>query len=111
MQLSAEQHDGVTVVSMTGSVDALTAGDVMSYFEGQVSGGATRLVAALDQVDYVSSAGLRSFLATLKAARQAGGDLRLAGAQDNVQKVLAMAGFTSILKTYPNVEAAVNSFA
>ncbi|HET9493769.1 MAG TPA: STAS domain-containing protein [Chloroflexia bacterium] len=111
MDLSAEQQGDVTVVSIVGSVDALTAGEVMSYFERQVSEGATRLVADLRAVDYVSSAGLRSFLATLKAARQAGGDLRLAGAQDNVHKVLAMAGFTSILKTYPNVETAVNSFA
>lgn|SRR5687767_3914330 len=111
MQLSTEQQNNVTVVSMSGSIDALTAGDVITYFERHVTEGATRLVAGLDGVDYVSSAGLRSFLATLKAARQAGGDLRLAGAQDNVQKVLAMAGFTSILKTYPNVETAVNSFA
>jgi anti-sigma B factor antagonist len=111
MRLTAEQQGEATVVSIAGSVDALTAGEVMSYFEKLVSEGATRLVADLHAVDYVSSAGLRSFLGTLKAARQAGGDLRLAGAQENVQKVLAMAGFTSILKTYPDSEAAVASFA
>jgi anti-sigma B factor antagonist len=110
MEIASEQQGDVTVVTVAGSIDALTAGEVTSYLEGQVSQGATRLVADLSKVDYVSSSGLRSFLSVVKAARQAGGDLRLASTQDGVRKVLEMTGFTTILKCYPDTASGVASF-
>src|SRR5437764_11258102 len=107
MEISTGSRGEVAVVAIAGSVDALTADELTAYLDGRVKEGKVRLVADLSRVVYVSSAGLRSFLATLKAARQAGGDLHLAAAQENVQNLLAMAGFTSIMKTYPDVDTAV----
>ena len=46
----------------------------------------------------------------MKETRQRGGDLRLAAVQPDVRRVLELAGFTSILKVYANVEEAVASF-
>ena len=43
-------------------------------------------------------------------ARSRGGDVRLAAVRDNVRKVLELSGFTSILKLFPDVDAAVASF-
>jgi anti-sigma B factor antagonist len=110
MEFSVEQRGQAAVVSVAGSVDALTAGEVTAFLGEQLSAGSTRLVLDLGKVDYVSSAGLRTILATLKEARTKGGDLRLAAIQPNVQKVLQMSGFTSILKTFGDVETAVSSF-
>ena len=76
----------------------------------QVTAGRTRLVAAFDGVDYTSSAGLRVLLATVKAARQGGGDLRLASVGERVRGVLELSGFTRILKCYPDVAQAVASY-
>jgi anti-anti-sigma factor len=110
MEFTVEQRGQAAVVSVVGSVDALTAGEVTSFLGQQLSAGSIRLVLDLTKVDYVSSAGLRTILATLKEARTKGGDLRLAAIQPNVQKVLQMSGFTSILKTFSEVDAAVSSF-
>ena len=110
MQISIAQQDGVTVVAVTGSLDALTADSLTETLQAQVRAGHTRLVAALAELEYTSSAGLRVLLATLKDARQQGGDLRLAGAQERVLRVLALSGFTSILKCYPDVPSAVASW-
>lgn len=110
MEFSVEQRNQTAVVSVAGSVDALTAGEVTNFLNTQLQAGSSRLVLDLSKVDYVSSAGLRTILATLKEARTKGGDLRLAAIQPNVQKVLQMSGFTSILKTYADVELAVASF-
>ena len=110
MQIAVVQHAHVTVVSVAGSLDALTADTLVGAFGEQVRAGRTRLVAALDGVDYTSSAGLRVLLATLKETRQRGGDLRLAAVQERVQRVLELSGFTSILKCYPDVPTAVASF-
>jgi anti-anti-sigma factor len=110
LQISVAQQDHVTVVSVAGSLDALTADTLTSALGEQVQAGRTRVVAAFDGVDYMSSAGLRVLLATLKEARRQGGDLRLAAVQDPVMRVLTLSGFTGILKHYPTVPAAVDSF-
>jgi anti-sigma B factor antagonist len=110
MQISISEQAGVTVVAIAGSLDALTADTLTDALQAQVRGGRTRLVAALDALEYTSSAGLRVLLGTLKDARRQGGDLRLAGAGERVQRVLELSGFTSILKCFPDVSSAVASF-
>ena len=77
----------------------------------QLDAGSVKLVADLAQLDYTSSAGLRVLLNGVKAARQKGGDLRLAAVQPNVKKVLDLSGFMSIMKSFPDVAAAVASYA
>ena len=110
MDITAKQIGSTTVVSIAGSVDALTAEQVTRFLGAELGQGRTHIVGDLSQVDFMSSAGLRAILATLKDSRQQGGDLRLAAAQPGVDKVLKMSGFTNILKTYPTVDEAVASF-
>jgi anti-sigma B factor antagonist len=110
METSTSLQNDVTVVSVKGSIDALTAEIVTQALLEQVQAGVTQLVADLSEVDYTSSAGLRSILGALKEIRQNGGDLRLACLQPGVLKVLKLSGFTSIFKTYDDAAAAVASF-
>ena len=46
----------------------------------------------------------------MKQTRKEGGDFRLAALPEGVHKVIATAGFTSILKLFPDVGEAVESF-
>lgn len=110
LEIQIEPRDFVTVVAIHGSVDGLTADSLLGALQKEVAGGRTRLVADLSGVEYTSSAGLRALLATVKDARRHGGDLRLAAVTVNVRKVLDLSGFTSILKLYDEVDAAVGSF-
>ncbi|HTK49146.1 MAG TPA: STAS domain-containing protein [Gemmatimonadaceae bacterium] len=110
MDVVVEQRTVTTVVRITGSVDGLTADALLSALQAQIEAGNTRLIADLSGVSYTSSAGLRALLATVKQARSAGGDFRLASVMPPVHKVLEMSGFTTILKLYPDVELAVASF-
>ncbi|MFW5941989.1 MAG: STAS domain-containing protein [Chloroflexota bacterium] len=110
MDIAVDERGAVSVVSVAGSVDALTADTLLESLQQQLQNGSGQLVADLEQVDYASSAGLRTILVALKESRQQGGDLRLAGVQKGVYRVLELSGFTSILKVYPDVDAAVASF-
>ncbi len=110
MQIEITSREGATVVAIQGSVDGLTAADLLASLGGEVRAGKTKLVADLRAVEFMSSAGLRAVLATVKDARQQGGDFRLAGVRPDVWKVLNLSGFTSIVKIFPDVEAAVASF-
>jgi anti-sigma B factor antagonist len=110
MNISAARQMQTTVVSIQGSIDATTASQVTSFLSTRIAENETRLIVDLAQVGFMSSAGLRAFLATLKESRQHGGDLRLAAAQPGVEKILKMSGFTNILKTFVTVDEAVKSF-
>lgn len=109
MQIQSLNSGGVSVISPAGSIDALTAGE-LSAFIAQHSD-SKRLVLDLDQVNFMSSAGLRVILTTTKDARHNGGDLRLARPQAGVLRTLQMAGFTNITKTFNTTEEAINSFS
>lgn len=111
MEVQARDAGLVTVVSICGSVDSLTAESLATKLGEQLGMGKTQIVADLSGVDYTSSAGLRALLASMKEARQRGGDFRLAAVQPDVRRVLDLSGFTSILKVYGDVESAVASFA
>ena len=110
MQVKSEQRGEVLVLSVEGSLDALTAPDLGKEFSTQIVSGHFNLVADLADVDYSSSAGLRVLLTAVKETRQNGGDLRLAAVQASVNKVLTLAGISSAIEQFPDVEAAVSSF-
>jgi anti-anti-sigma factor len=111
LKIEFAPHGNVSVVAISGSVDGLTADDLLNRLQGYVAAGNLQLVANLAAVDYTSSAGLRALLATVKQARRGGGDLRLACINANVRKVLELSGFTTIMKLFDSVDAAVASYA
>lgn len=111
MNIQIQPGEHAAVIIILGSVDGLTAEVLLTTLHGYVEEGHTRLVADLGGVDYTSSAGLRALLATLKATRRCGGDLRLANVTAPVLKVLELSGFTTIMKCYDDVDAAVGSYA
>jgi len=110
MDVNVETRGQVAVVSVSGSIDAMTSTRLSEVLDAQIEGGQVNIVADLGDVDYTSSAGLRAMLASLKESRRLGGDFRLAAIQPGVFRVLEMSGFTTILKHYPTVDEAVDSF-
>ena len=111
MQITDRLEKQITIVTIAGNVDALTAGEVTSYLSERIIAGTKRLILDLGQVNFMSSAGLRAILMALKEIRQQGGDLYLAGAQPGVERILKVSGFTTILKTFPTIEAAEAGFS
>jgi len=111
MEIKDKHVDGVTVITLTGSIDAMTAPKITEFIQGQIAKGNIKLIVDMGGVDYTSSAGLRVLLGAIKETRAQSGDLRLAGVQPDVQKVLNLSGFTNILKLFDNLDAAVASYS
>lgn len=109
MKIKSNREGKVVIVQPIGQLDALTGPELTDFFKEKLKI-SSNLVADLSCVDFVSSAGLRVFLGTVKDARSNGGDLRLAGVKKDVSKILTVSGFDRILKIYPNVSTAVKSF-
>ena len=110
MEIKDKQINGVTVLSLTGSIDAMTAPKITEYIHELVAKDNIKLVADFSGVDYTSSAGLRVLLGAIKGTRAQSGDMRLANVQPDVFKVLNLSGFTNILKLFDDLDAAVASY-
>jgi anti-sigma B factor antagonist len=109
--VNVDERDLLAVFHIQGSVDTLSSEDLLQEFMVRIQTGRCRLVVDLSQVDYLSSAGLRSILTALKESHQEGGDLRLVAPQPRVAQILELAGLTPVLKTYGSIEEGVASFS
>jgi len=110
MDIHMTEQEHVTIFSITGDVDASTSEALLDAFKVPLLQGKNCLVADLTKVTYMSSAGFRVLLATMKEARAKGGDLRLSAVQGNVERVLKLSGFNKFIKSYQSVEATVESY-
>ncbi len=110
MIVTIQQSNGTVVASVRGSIDALTAPDLSAALDARIEAGQVQMVVDLRGVEYISSAGLRTILRSLKRARRDGGDVRLAALQPGVSQVLELSGFTSILQSFESASDAVDSF-
>jgi anti-anti-sigma factor len=72
--------------------------------------GRSRLVVDLSGTDFMDSSGLGALVASLKRARQAGGDLRLCCAGEQVQMVLQLTNLNRVLRVFDSVEDAADGF-
>jgi anti-sigma B factor antagonist len=110
MKTDVRQEGNSTIVTVTGSVDALTAADLSKVLTKQIAEGRANLVVDLIGVEFMSSAGLRTLLGAVKEARSSGGDLRITSTNPGIDKVLKMSGFHNIAKVFPSQAEAVSSF-
>jgi anti-sigma B factor antagonist len=110
MKTEVQHGSDSTVITVTGSVDALTAPDLAKTLTEQITDGHVNLIVDLVGVEFMSSAGLRTLLGAVKESRSHGGDLRIASTNPGVDKVLKMSGFHTIAKVFASQAEAVSSF-
>lgn len=83
------------VLAASGRLDALTGGN-MERACHEALAQSPKVALDLRNVNYMSSAGLRVLLSSLKLASSQNGAFALIAPQDGVREVLEMSGFTKI---------------
>jgi len=106
-----EVDEGTHVVlAPEGKFNLVSAPPLKARIDDLVAAGKERLVVDLHAVDFIDSSGLGALIGGLKAARQQGGDLRIAAAGDQVRAVLKLTNLDRILAPYPTVEEALHDW-
>ncbi len=107
MEIQTESRGEVCIITLSGTIDALTA---LKLSEALKEPSSQQLVLDLSQVRYLSSAGIQALLQGIKNARAQSGDLRAVGAKGDVRKILGISGVLDLIKFFPNVETAAASY-
>lgn len=101
-----DRVDGVVVLALEGRLNMVSTGRFREVIHEVVEGGGTRLAVDLSGVEFVDSSGLGALVSGLKTTRQAGGDLRIVGANDQVRLVLGLTNLERVLTPFATVEDA-----
>ena len=107
MEIKTEEKDGFIVLGVSGRMDAMTSGPFLEKCTEIVDAGGTKVVVDMSGLEYVSSAGLRSFLAFAKALRANKGVLRFSGLSGMVEEVFTVSGFSRMFDVLPTVDEAI----
>lgn len=110
LDITVENFKRVDMVTVAGRIDGSNAGELESAFGGLTDEGRYQIVAELSGVEYMSSAGLRALVATMRECKKHRGDLRIATPSARISEVLELAGLDSIFQIYDDPAAAVGSF-
>ncbi len=110
MDISEKRIGDVNVISLSGRLDAYSANEVEKKLDSLIDAAQVRLVISLEKLEYISSSGLRVFLAALKKVKKQQGDIKLACLKPYIKEVFDIAGFTQLFNMFDTEEAAVNSF-
>lgn len=94
------------IIRVEGRLNMVTAPQLRETVATAVKAGQCRLVLDLRETSFMDSSGLGALIGSLKTTREAGGDLRIAGAGEQVLMVLQLSNMDRILKPYPNPETA-----
>jgi anti-sigma B factor antagonist len=97
---------GVVVVRPEGRLNMVAAPALRKELNGLVGDGNARLVVDLSGIEFIDSSGLGALISGLKAARQAGGDLRIAAPTQQVRTVLEITNLNRVLTAYPAADSA-----
>ncbi|MDQ1318426.1 MAG: anti-sigma factor antagonist [Candidatus Poribacteria bacterium] len=109
MEVKITTSDGVTIVEISGSLDANTVPQAESEIMPLIVPKCL-LVLDMGKCQYVSIAGLRNMLTIAKRLKTTvGGQWCMAGVSHEIMDVMEMTGFSRFFKTFDTVPAAMKA--
>ncbi len=100
----------VMIIQPRGRLDANGNQYLESELEALNADKHTRIAVDFQQVNYISSSGLRTLLLAVRRAKRQGGDIKLFNLTPSVKKIFRMAGFDMILDIHDTEEHAIKAF-
>jgi len=110
MDVKITEYKRVAVVQPVGRVDSNTSAEFESELRRLLDSGHMNLVLDLSKIEFLSSAGLRVIVSSMKSARKNGGNVCVAEANTRAAEVMKLAGLDSVLEMHASREAAIASF-
>ena len=94
--LKTNQTDTAMNFDLQGRIDTVTAPEVEAVLN-EVPASVKEVVLSFKELDYISSAGLRVLLSAHKKMRGQGGKLVITDANEVIQEIFEVTGFSDIL--------------
>ena len=107
MNIEATQFEKAILLKVSGRMDAENAVEFDKACDLWISQGGKYLIADLSDLQYVSSMGLRSFLAAAQRLKSVSGSLMLCGLKGLPRQVFEMTKLDTLFRIYETAEQAL----
>ena len=107
MDVNITEKQDAFIVSVRGRLDAVTAPELEKTISNCADSDKSKIILDFNELEYISSAGLRVVLVTAKKMKAKQGELLVSGLKDTVKDVFELSGFYSIIKIFDTAEAAL----
>jgi anti-sigma B factor antagonist len=85
-------------ITLAGDLDDMGGKIARRQLARAVSSGKVNLTIDLDRVDSLNSSGLAALIATLRLARDRGGDVRVQSSQPHIRRVMELTGLSRVFR-------------
>lgn len=103
MEFAHSQNRDLHIVQVAGRMDINSSAAFEKEIQGCLDKKHEALVIDMTELEYISSAGLRSILVSAKAARSVGIELRFCGLAGIVDEVFTVSGFKKMFKIFDSL--------
>ncbi len=107
MNITTHEENSISIVSLSGRMDASTTNDFENACNVLLQADKIKLLIDMNELEYISSAGLRGILTIVKRIKQKQGQIAFCALQNMVSEVFKVSGFTSMLSIYNNKDEAL----
>lgn len=97
--------NGLTIVNLTGTFDALGAQAIDLKFNA-ISGSQNKIIVNMEKVDYLSSMGIRTIIMGAKVVQRNNGKMVIAQPNSDVEKVLSESGVDTLIPIFQDIVSA-----
>lgn len=96
MQVEITNNNDTLTARLIGHLDTAASSQFAIDMQPILDNASKHIILDCSQMDFISSSGLRLFLAMRKATIAAGGDITIQGVTDEVKQVFSITGFYSL---------------
>lgn len=110
LSIETDNTQTISVMKVKGRVDSETAPALEDALTQLLQNNKNKIVLNLQDVNYMSSAGLRAMVKAYQSANKSGGDVRLAAVSEPIEVILRTVGMMQMFKMFSTSEEAVAGF-
>jgi anti-anti-sigma factor len=108
MSVLISRNRGVVIAIPSGRLDTNNAPEAEELIVTEIDKGQSKIVVDFAKTNYISSAGLRVILKALKLLNKRDeGAIALCNANEQIQEVLEITGFLTMLKCHASLDEAI----
>ena len=98
MNIIIENEGNQVIARLAGRLDTAAASEIASDFQALAEQADKHIILDCAQLEYISSSGLRLFLALRKESSAKGGKLQVRAINADIRQVFMMTGFISLFE-------------
>ena len=110
MEVIVKVQDGICILTLNGRLDASSSSEFREKILQLIEDGTKKVILDCENLDYISSAGLRVVLEATKEIKRNEGKIMLCTLQDYIKEVFEIAQFDAFLPIGATLKEAIKTF-